>query len=328
MPNRASAAVDARRPTVLSSSEGKPRVHRDVTGQSAEEFAAAFPANAAQAEYWNTAMADKWVAHQAAIDARFASLTEHLVGRTAAAPGERVIDVGCGTGALALALAGRVAPGGEVLGIDFSRPMLALAGQRVRAAGYDNVALQLVDAQTHAFEAGAFDLLASRFGVMFFSDPVAAFSNLLGALRPGGRLAFVCWTELGANPWFALPLEAGIRHLGEPEPAPPRAPGPFALAEADYVDEVLRTAGFADVEIERTESVVEGAASAGEEAAFACQMGPLSRLIRERAPDDPAVVERIASDVAEQFRLFETDAGVRLPATVFFVGARRAPAVE
>jgi SAM-dependent methyltransferase len=294
--------------------------------QSTEDLAADFPANPAQAEYWNTVMADKWVAHQAAIDVRFASLTDYLVTRSGAALGERVIDVGCGTGASLLALAERVTPDGSVLGIDFSRSMLALAEQRVRAAGHAHVALRLVDAQTHVFDAQAFDLLVSRFGVMFFSDPVAAFRNLLGALRPDGRLAFVCWTDLPANPWFALPLEAGIRHLGEPEPAPPRAPGPFAFAEADHVDEVLRNAGFVDIAIERTESVIEGAPSARDEAAFASQMGPVSRLIRERAPDDEAVVARIAGDVTEHFRRFETAAGVRLPATVFFVTAKVADA--
>lgn len=294
-----------------------------MTTRSLEDFAADFPANPAQAEYWNVVMAEKWVAHQAAIDARFARMTENLVARSGAAPGERVIDLGCGTGALALALAERVAPDGSVLGIDFSRPMLTLAEQRVRAAGYGHVTLQLVDAQTHAFEPDTFDLWASRFGVMFFSAPAAAFANLRGALRPGGRLAFVCWTDLGANPWFALPLEAGIRHLGEPEPVPPRTPGPFAFTEADYVREILRTAGFVDIAIERTESIIEGAPRAAEEAAFACHMGPVSRLIRERAPDDPSAVERIARDVAEPFSRFETEAGMRLPATVFFVTARR-----
>lgn len=286
-------------------------------------FEADFPANPEQAEFWNTAMAGKWVANQAAIDARFVPLTELLVARSGAGAGDRVIDVGCGTGATLLALAERVAPHGAVLGIDFSAPMLALAERRVRAARRDNVALRLVDAQTHAFASEAFDLVASRFGVMFFSDPAGAFRNLLSALRPDGRLAFVCWTDLAANPWFALPLEIGVRHLGEPDPQPPRAPGPFAFEEEDYVEEVLRSAGFVDVAIERVGSVIAGGPSAAEEAAFACHMGPVSRLIRERAPDDAAIVARIAGEVGERFRPFETAAGVRLPATAFLVGARR-----
>lgn len=288
-----------------------------------DAFETGFPANAEQAEYWNTLMAAKWVANQAAIDARFGPLTDLFVERAAPAPGERVIDVGCGTGASLLAIAERVAPDGAALGIDFSEPMLSRADERVRAAGHSHVMLRLVDAQTHPFDQETFDLVASRFGVMFFADPVAAFANLKRALKPGGRLAFVAWTELDANPWFALPLAVGIRHLGEPEPKPPRAPGPFAFSEPSYVAEILTAAGFAGVDIERAEGVIPGGRSADEEAAFACYMGPVARLIRERAPDDEAVVARIAEGVAERFRAFETADGVRLPAVVNAVSATR-----
>ena len=203
--------------------------------------------------------------------------------------GERAIDVGCGTGATTLAIAERVGAPGAVLAIDISEPMLAVAHRRSAERGHAQVQFLRADAQTHPFAPAAHDLLISRFGVMFFADPVAAFANLRSALRPGGRLAFVCWAALEDNPWFALPLAVGERRLGPPDPQPPRAPGPLAFSEPGYVEEILSAAGFADVAIDTAPTHLQGAASAAAEADFACLVGPLTRLIagaRSR-PCDP-----------------------------------------
>ena len=147
-----------------------------------------FPANPEQATYWN-ARGEHWVAHQPAIDARLAPVGEALFARAAPCPGERALDVGCGTGTTTLELAARVGASGEVLGVDISAPMLAVARQRCAERGYQHVRLLHADAQSDRFEAAAYDLLLSRFGVMFFSDPVAAFTNLMQrapARRPAG----------------------------------------------------------------------------------------------------------------------------------------------
>lgn len=286
-----------------------------------EDFERRFPANPQQAAYWTVDIAGKWVDNQVALDRRFGAITDALIERASPRSGERVVDVGCGTGATTLELARAVGSDGRVLAIDISEPMLEVARRRIEAAGFAWVDLLLADAQVHRFAAGH-DLVASRFGVMFFGDPVAAFRNLKAALEPDGRLAFACWTELEANPWFHLPLEAATRRLGPPETKHPRAPGPFAFSEAAYVRQILESAGFTGIRIERTEIPIEIEATCGEEAAFAADMGPASRLIRERAADPAATSQRIAAEIADAFRPFETSAGLRFPSVVFLVTAR------
>ncbi len=281
-----------------------------------------FPANPDQAEYWNSGGGQQWVTHQAALDARLKQISDLLFVRCAARAGERVVDVGCGTGATTLELAARVGTAGAVLGNDISEPMLALARRRSAARGYDHVRFLCADAQIHRFEPATRDLLFSRFGVMFFSDPAAAFANLMSALRPGGRLAFVCWAPLDANPWFREPLAVGARRLGPPEPQPPRAPGPLALAETDYVEEILTAAGFGGIGIETLTTHLTGAATAEEEAQFACLVGPLTRMIRAREPD-PATIQAIVLEVTERFRPYQSEDGVRIPATLHYVTASR-----
>lgn len=290
---------------------------------SSEDFERAFPANAAQAAYWNVDIASKWVDNQAALDRRFQAITDALIERAAPGPGEWAVDVGCGTGATTLELAKAVGGDGHVLAVDISEPMLEVCRRRVADAGLDQVRLLLVDAQTYAFAREA-DLLASRFGVMFFGDPVAAFGNLRSALRPGGRLSFACWRELEANPWFHLPLEIASRHFGPPEKRHPRAPGPFAFAEADYVRSILERAGWERIRIERAELAIEIEATIVREATFAASMGPAARLIRERAADPEAAARAIGADIADAFRPFETGSGMRFPAVVSLVTARTA----
>jgi SAM-dependent methyltransferase len=287
-----------------------------------DDKADAFAANAEQAEYWNSVTGPKWVLSQAEIDQRLEPLNAMLTDRAGVAAGHKIIDIGCGTGALALHLAEVVGPGGRVLGVDLSEPMLELAERRRAERRYGHLRFLQLDAQTHAFEPAAYDLLLSRFGVMFFSDPIAAFRNLMAALGPAGRLAFVCWAPLEENPWFEIPMQAGVRWLGEPEPPPPRAPGPFAFSEAAYVERILGAAGCADIAIERVSIVLPGSPTAADEAAFVSNMGPLARLIREREPDEPTV-RRIVAEIADAFRPFGTDSGMRVPARVWYVTAGR-----
>jgi SAM-dependent methyltransferase len=277
-------------------------------------------ANAAQAEYWNAAPAQTWIACQEALDQRFAPLTELLMARAGIRPGECVIDVGCGTGSTTLQLAAAVGAHGSMLAIDISEPLLAVARRRCLERGHSNVRLMHGDAQTHRFERGCHDLVVSRFGVMFFDHPVRAFRNLAGALRPRGRLAFASWGQLAANPWFELALQVGIERFGPPEPQPPRAPGPLALSEPDYIEEILSAAGFVDIRIDRTDTWLPGARSAREEAELATQVGLLARLLRERSADEATRVDLIGK-LAQRLAPFLSADGVRLPAVVHLVTA-------
>ena len=281
------------------------------------------PANADQAEYWNSASGQRWIGCQEALDRHFAPLTEMLMARAGVRPGECVIDVGCGTGTTTLQLAAAVGAHGSVLAIDISEPLLAAARRRSLAGGHANIRLVRADAQTHRFERGCHDVVVSRFGVMFFDHPVGAFANLGRALRPHGRLAFTAWGPLEANPWFTLPLQAGIERLGPPAPQPPRAPGPLALSEPDYIDEILSAAGYADIRIERTDTWLPGAKSARTEAELTTEVGPLARLLRERAADAAARADLIA-ELTRRLASYLTPDGVRLPAVVHLVTATAA----
>jgi len=278
--------------------------------------------NADQETYWSSAVGERWVSCQEQLDAAFRPVNELVIARARPASGEAVLDVGCGAGATTRALAARVGPNGSVLGIDISHVLLGRAEELRQQAGLDRVTHRHADAQTHAFTPGAFDLLASRFGVMFFADPVAAFANLRGALRPGARVAFACWADFDANPWFAVPQAAVAEVLGEAARPPLRAPGPFAFAETGYVVDILRQAGFAHVtaDTEAMRLTPKGDMDAVTE--LMCSVGPVTRAMREFAGDEEHLAE-IARRIAEAFRQYEDADGIRIPASINIFAATK-----
>jgi SAM-dependent methyltransferase len=278
-------------------------------------------ANAAMRRYWNEVAGPRWVGRQAAQEARNVEMLEQLLAAAAARPGERVLDIGCGTGVTTVPYARAVGPSGHVTGADISRPMLEAARQRVAEAGLNNVELILADAQVHAFAPATCDLLTSRLGVMFFADPVAAFANLIRALRPGGRLVMAVWATIDENPHWKIPFDIAVRHLGPPAPLPPHAPGPHALGDRDHLRGILAAAGFSDIAIDpRPFHVrVDTPAAAAE---HAIQASLLQRLLDEKHAD-AATREAIERDVVAAFAHYATSQGVRLPATFLLVTARR-----
>lgn len=201
--------------------------------------------NSEQREYW-TREGDHWVREADRFDAMNGPFGEAMLDAAGLESGDRVLDVGCGNGATAIEAARRVGPRGRVVAVDLSAAMLALARHRAEEAGIDNVELVLGDAQVHPFERGGFDAVISRFGTMFFEDPEAAFANLYGALRPGGRLAIVCWQDVFHSEWIIVPGGAAAEHVGLPDFGPPGAPGPFALADEQRLRAILDAAGFGE----------------------------------------------------------------------------------
>ena len=278
-------------------------------------------ANTAQHEYWNNVAGPRWVGLGGFVERRVRVVNDLLLARSAVVPGESVLEIGCGTGAATVPFAEVVGQRGRVVGVDISEPMLAGARQRLAASGLGNISLLEADAQVYRFEPNHFDLITSRFGIMFFADPVAAFSNLLPAARPGGRLCFACWGPLEENGHWLIPHEVALRHLGPPPPTPPRMPGPLAFSDQDYVRSILDTAGFADVVIDRETPVIFGS-TPEEEAEYACAMGPPARLIDEKKPSE-AVRQTIRREMVEAFAAYAQGKEMRLPSTVFLVTARR-----
>jgi SAM-dependent methyltransferase len=281
----------------------------------------ALDANAAQRRYWNTVAGPRWVASPGFRERRNQESLALLLARLGVAGGESVLEIGCGTGALTVPLATAVGEHGRLVAVDISEPMLGAARQRVSESGLRNITLLHGDAQVFAFEPTAFDLATSRMGVMFFADPAAAFRNIGGALKPGGRLAFACWASLAENRHWLISYDLALRHLGPPAPAPAHEPSPLAFADPDYIRGVLAAAGFAEIMVERAHPTIIGG-SPEEEARQALMMGPTARLIEEKKPAE-ATRQTIAREIEAAFAAEATSGPIRLAATIFLVAARR-----
>jgi SAM-dependent methyltransferase len=240
--------------------------------------------NADQIAYWNGPGGQRWSDRHAAQDVLLAPVSRLLIDRVKAKPGERILDVGCGCGATSVALAREVAPSGFVLGVDISAPMLTLAQQLApKDLSHKGLPLDFVlaDATVYPFELASFDVLMSRFGVMFFAEPAVSFAHMRRALRPSGRVVFACWREPRDNPWMMAPLQAVYQHVPKLPPQAPDDPGPFAFASEERVNRILTEAGYTGVAMERCDLSLDIAVGGGLEAAVrsALEIGPSNRAL-------------------------------------------------
>ncbi|QIE45432.1 methyltransferase domain-containing protein [Pseudohalocynthiibacter aestuariivivens] len=269
--------------------------------------------NASQAQYWSDGPGRKWVQQREPLDALMAPVLDLVLEGAGLTPGAQVLDIGCGTGTSTIEIAQGIAPGGRVVAVDIAASLLDEA--RIRADGVPGAHFILADAQTHAFELGAFDMALSRFGVMFFSDPVQAFRNIASALKPGCPLIFAAWCGVDDNPWFGIPAKAAMDRLGSVPPSDPRAPGPMAFQDGEYVTGLLTDAGLREVSVTREEIYLTPDGTAAEVAALSTRIGPATRVIKEHnaTKEDIAAIQDV---VCAKISDFETPEGIRVPAAI------------
>lgn len=274
--------------------------------------------NTEQAAAWDGHEGDVWTEHADRYDRASRRIWQRFVVKKLIGRADRVVDLGCGTGGPTRDVA-RLACEGQVTGIDLSTRMLELARQRSAAEGLANVTFVRGDAQVFPFEPEAFDVAVSSFGTMFFNDPVAAYTNIGGALRPSGALALLAWRRLEDNGWL-MSLRGALamgRQLSVP---PPHAPTPFALAEPERVHTILGSAGFDDVELEPIDELIDLGTDASDAMEFANTMGIVEGLIDGL---DPEARAKAMSNLADLFVERETADGVLLASAAWLITARK-----
>jgi len=277
--------------------------------------------NASQIENWDGPSGQHWVAEAERYDRMTRSFGERIIEAVVPRPGERVLDVGCGNGAVALAASALVAPGGSVMGLDISGPMLAYARRRAEQADTASVSFRKGDAQVYPLPPASFDAVVSRFGVMFFDDPVAAFANLGRALKPGGRIAFACWRDLSVNDWLMVPAGAALQHVPMPDLGEPGAPGPFSLADPDRVHHVLRDAAFAQIALEEVVRPMPMGSSVDDVLAF-MRGTEMAQVLMTGV--DPGTAEQAWTAIKAALQAHAGPGGITLAGTAWLVTARRA----
>lgn len=276
--------------------------------------------NAEQVREWNGAHGTHWVEHRETYDRILAPFVDRLVDAAAPGSDDRVLDIGCGNGASTRAMA-RSAE--RVLGIDLSGPMIENARRLASDEGLANVRFVRGDVQTHGFEPSGFDGAVSRFGVMFFDDPVVAFTNIGRALRPGGRLVFCSWRPVAENEWLMVPAGAALEHVPFPELGEDGRPGPFSLAEPDRIRALLTAAGFEQITVEALDEPLRFGSDATATAEFMAGTELARTLFAEVSPE---TAERAVQAMREALVDFETGDGVLLRSASWLVIAR-VPAV-
>lgn len=277
--------------------------------------------NKSQAEYWSSTPGQKWIRFEEELDKVFETVNDQLIERAQPVPGERIVDIGCGTGATTRAFAERLGPTGSVTAIDISEPLLSRARDRSSEVSASTV-YRLIDAQTDTIPDALFNLAISRFGVMFFADPVAAFQNIRSWLVPGGRVVLAGWAAIDGNPWFEAPRDGAVARLGPPDPSDPNSPGPLGFQNIDHIIAVLAKAGFSEINAERALVTLRHPGPVENVAALAANIGPAARILKKYS-GNAEDVDTITAHVVNEFRKFESDEGILIPAWLNFFSASK-----
>jgi SAM-dependent methyltransferase len=277
------------------------------------------PTNERQRQEWNDAMGRHWAAQQARFDRMLSGLTPHLIAAAEISGSDQVLDVGCGCGETTR-LAARHAAAGGVLGVDLSEPMLARARSLAARENLADVRFEVADAQVDDLGEAVFDVVLSRFGVMFFDAPEAAFGNLRRSLRDGGRLAFLCWQDVARNPYFTVPFKAVAEFLPADDGPPRSGPGPFSLAEPPHVVELLGGAGFTGIGLRPVTEPLRMGADVSDAIAFLRDHPALAPLF---AAADEKTAAKAESALRPALEPYQTADGVRFDAAAWLITATR-----
>lgn len=273
--------------------------------------------NMQQSALWNDASGKAWVDLQPVLDEALAPFERPLVDAGCPGQGGSVLDVGCGAGATTLAMARRVGSAGHCVGLDISELLVALARTRAGAEGLVNVEFIAADAQTYAFEPARFDTVVSRFGVMFFDDPVAAFANIRRAVKSGGKLAFFAWRSPAENDFMTAASRAAAPFLPPAQPLDPDAPGQFAFADGAKVRRILEASGWSSIELHTAD--VQCEVPEADLMTYVTRLGPVGAALRQV---DPATAEKVKSVLPGAFARFVSGGAARFNAACWFARAR------
>ena len=277
-----------------------------------------YGANPDQGEFWNGPSGQFWVKQDAAMSERLTKITELLFTPEALSDGQKVLDIGCGAGATVFRAASLVGAKGWVTGLDISQPLLSLAEQK--SSNLPNIDLIQADAQTYAFAAKTYDVVQSRFGMMFFENPIAAFENIRSAMVPGGALQFVCWASFEQNEFFNSPVNVVCQVANLEYDMPTNAPGPMAFSDYQYLTDILLKAGFQNISITPKETSLTTRDSVEQDATLLMQIGPAARLIKTAELTDNDYT-RIYQALCALSRSNQGQGEIRYDATVYVVTA-------
>ncbi len=270
-----------------------------------------------------SALARAWIDHEEPIERAHGPIRDELLKRAALRSGEEVLDLGCGSGALALDAAERVGPQGSVIAFDIADAFVARVEER--AKDVPHISPVHGDAQTFNFSDVKCDALISLFGTMFFPDPQVAFANIGNSFKDGGRFVFVTWAGPQHNPWFSVPGKALADALPEMPKPDPSAPGPMAFANVEMVTDLLARAGFADVAAEEIDTHLTPIGAAADITAMMLAIGPFRGAVSQFAKPgkEGAAMDAIAKGMTEGYGAFAVAQDVRVPARVIFYSATR-----
>ena len=274
--------------------------------------------NQEQGANWNSKTGQAWVNNDLKMDLHLEVITTLLFKEFETLGNKHVLDVGCGSGTTSKLLSDQVGSTGSVEGVDISRPLLELA--QAKYGTIENIRFTNADAQSFEFKKSFYDQIVSRFGVMFFENPIAAFTNMRQSLKPNGKLNFVCWSALEENEFFILPLKIVLKYLNKPLPNPSKAPGPLAFSNKPYLLKILQSSEFKNIKIKTVETEMLSFDPVEEQVRFFNKMGLAARMKKE-ASFDIEIHEKIDQELEIEL-MKRTDAnGTSLKATVYYVSA-------